>query len=92
MVASLVLFGTGLSNVRALMAFHVPHYQKIAGMGWVVAAFSALYFQAAKGEGAGAGWDVLFLSFVLAALVFILALGCGAPLKRVINNEQIAPV
>ena len=92
MVASLTLFSTGLSNVRALMAFHVPRYQKIAGMGWVVAALIALYCQAAKGQGMGAEAGVLYVSFVLAALVFILSLGCGAPLKRVINNEQIAPV
>ena len=89
--ASQVLFGTGLSNVRALMAFHVPRYQKIAGMGWVVMALIALYFQAAKGQGLGAEAGVLFGSFFMAGLVCVLALGCGAPLKRVINNEQAEP-
>ena len=89
MIASLVLFGTGLSNVRALMAFHVPRYQKIAGMGWVVAALIALYFQAAKGEGTNADFFVraLFVSFFMAMVVYVFSLGCGAPLKRVINGD-----
>ena len=92
MIASLILFDTGLSNVRALMAFRVPHYQKIAAIGWLVAGLIALYFQAAKNQGLVWGWFGLAVSFVSAFMVFLLALGCGAPLKRVISNEQIAPI
>ena len=74
MDASLVLFGTGLSNVRALMAFHVPRYQKIAGMGLLSSLAIALYVQASKPEqpgGAGAGegwWEVLIVAFLLGSL------------------------
>jgi len=50
-VSQLALFGTGLSDVRALMAFRVPGYQRIAGTGLIVMGLIALYFQASKGEG-----------------------------------------
>ena len=36
-LCQLTLFGTGLSDIRSLMAFRVPRYQKVAGTGLIIA-------------------------------------------------------
>ena len=92
LVCQLALFGTGLSNVRALMAFRVPGYQKVAGTALIVAGVVGLYFQASKGEGVREELGVLGASFMLALLAFMVALGCGLPLNKVLNGDQIAPL
>ena len=88
-ICQLTLFGTGLSNVRALMAFRVPVYQRMAATGLIFMGLVALYAQATKDEGAGEEWNVLLWPvFFAATLVFVLALGCGLPLKKVINGNR----
>ena len=79
------------------MAFQVPGYQKVTGTALVLAVAVALYFQASKAEqpeGDRAGEEVqpLNVFFLLAALVFILALPCTLPLNGVISNGQVASV
>ena len=34
---------------------------------------------------------MLAVAYRLATLVFVFALGCGLPLKRVLNGDRIAP-
>ena len=36
--------------------------------------------------------EVLLVVFLLAVLAFAFALGCGLPLKKVLNGDRIAPV
>mmetsp|Transcript_74152 Transcript_74152/g.211678 ORF Transcript_74152/g.211678 Transcript_74152/m.211678 type:complete len:349 (-) Transcript_74152:140-1186(-) len=92
-VSQLALFGTGLSNVRALMAFRVPGYQRVAGTALIVMGVIALYFQASKGYGLTYEEGLAaIIVFCLALLVFVVSLGYGLPLKRVLNGGRIAPV
>ena len=77
-ICQLALFGTGQSNVRALMAFRVPGYQKVAGTALIVMGVIALYFQASKGEGTSEEVGSLFAVFLLAVLPFSLALATRA--------------
>ena len=89
-VCQLALFGTGLSEVRALMAFRVPRYQRVAGTGLLIMGLVALFYQAAKEEVGKEEGGVLYTTFSLALLVFIFALGCGLPLKEVLDGGPAA--
>ena len=52
----------------------------------------ALYCQASKAEGMGLEEGLAIVAaFLLAEFVFIFALGCGLPLKRVLNGDRVAP-
>ena len=90
-VCQAALFGTGLSDVRALMAFRVPGYQRVAGTGLIVMGLVALYFQASKGEGMGKGEeaDSLGYAYLLGTLVVTISLMCGLPLKKVLNGDRV---
>ena len=62
----------------------------MAGTSLIVMGFVALYAQASKGEGLSEEhWAVLLPLYFLAGLVFGLALGCGLPLKKVLNGDRI---
>lgn len=84
----LALFATGLSDVRALMAFRVPLYQRVIGTALVICSLVALWLQAAKAEGVSGDWGPFNLAFGLSIVALLLALGCGLPLNDVLVGDQ----
>ena len=57
----------------------------------IISGVITLYFQAAKGQGMVGGLGALYLLYVVGILMFTVALGCGLPLKRVLNGNHIGP-
>ena len=56
----------------------------------IISGVITLYFQAAKGQVLGEAAIVLGLLWFVGGFMFLVALGCGLPLKRVLNGN--APV